>query len=305
MRIVLSLVCWFLLVSAASAASWQEVAWQGEPAWSATQDGWRAIVSAARGRLVFFGPVEGGKNMLFSPRRAPFPQPGDGAPTSWGGHRAWLGPQTAWVPVWPPPMAWEFTPAAAATRGDWLVLTLPVPSGGQPAIERRYRWERGALRCDVSWRDARRPWCAIQIFAVPAAARIEVPSLPSSEWPRGFSLLPIHGRWDIRKQFPLPVCGVTRRGGVLSLVHGKEMQKIGLPPAAIRWSLGGDAVVLERARTVEKGALPDEGALTQVYLGNPRMDESFNEIEQLSSIRTPGFFPARFTVYLSPALSQP
>ena len=59
-------------------AIWKETVWRGETAFEARTVGWRAIVSVQRGRLVHFGPVDDGTNLLYeSPEATPYRRGGD------------------------------------------------------------------------------------------------------------------------------------------------------------------------------------------------------------------------------------
>ena len=98
------------LAATEPALTWQSVTWNGEPAWASTSQGWRAVVSVTRARLMHFGPAERDLNLLLAPvTRA--------NRNRLGGHRLWLGPQTSWPKFWPPPEAWEYKePATVASE---------------------------------------------------------------------------------------------------------------------------------------------------------------------------------------------
>ena len=85
---------------------WQPLSWNGERAFAAESHGWRAVVSVERARLVYFGAVGAEHNLLFAPATRT-------GPHGWGGHRLWLGPQSLWN--WPPPAAWESSPARSVS----------------------------------------------------------------------------------------------------------------------------------------------------------------------------------------------
>lgn len=89
------------LLASLRGADWTPTTWNGEAAWASSAQGWRAVVSVPRARLMHFGPDGSEVNLLLAP-------PTRANPNRLGGHRLWLGPQTEWPGFWPPPAAWEY-----------------------------------------------------------------------------------------------------------------------------------------------------------------------------------------------------
>lgn len=165
-------------------ATWSRTEWRGERAWTASSRGWTAIVSEERARLVSLAPADGGASLLYAEQKDVF---------SWGGHRFWLGPQSAWTAPWPPPEDWERSAAAELTAdGDTLRVKQARTDANYPAIERSYVWRDGVLSCTVSWRDPR--FQGIHIVQVPKEAVVRVRRAPSEAAPLGYVLLPVYKR---------------------------------------------------------------------------------------------------------------
>lgn len=267
--------------SLAADARWQRAAWQGEPAWCARSNGWTAIVSEARGRLVYLGRDGNSGNLLYA--IPSLPRTLDAIdPPSWGGHRLWLGPQSAWKKGWPPPVEWEFSDAARVrARDDVLEVSMSRGNAAMPQLSRRYSWSGQDLVCEARWEGAERPACAIQIFAVPSSARIEAVLTPSPGLPHGFALLPVWQRPGVRTHFELPVHDVQVKGREALIQFEQGRQKIGLRASALRCVFPDSILTVSRfEEPAENAVLPDDGLVTQVYIGIRK--EPYIELEQLS-----------------------
>ena len=282
-RSCLALLCLtgssFLARAAEATSDWQPITWQGEKAIASVSQGWKAIVSLERGRLMHFGPAESDTNLLFAPAMR-------SDPAGWGGHRVWLGPQSTWPSVWPPPAAWEHSKAESHTiNGGTLRLVMPGAGGGWPRLARIYSWDGAKLACTVELSGGTRAGQIIQIFQVPPNNRVEVTPRPDALAPLGYILLPAGNVRRLTTEFTPPP-HVTRRETTLLLRHLAVIQKLGFAPQALTADDGAHSLRVTRGPQAGKPlAEPDQGFFTQVYLGGA---EPFIELEQL----TPTWAPA-------------
>lgn len=277
---VFATVCALQLVggtfSGAAEPVWRPVDWNDERALRSTAEGWQAIVSLDRGRLVHFGPADTNENLLFAPATRDHPN-------GWGGHRVWLGPQADWTHGWPPPPAWEHS-AAEVVKGYGPVLELAPASAGEgwPSFQRSYRWERGRLVCGVHLRDdGSRDAQVVQILQMPTTVRVEARLQPSMDWPAGYVGL---AAGDRRRLATLaePPAHARVDGNRLQLRHLGVVEKLGFRPHALRGRIGLHTIIVSRGESAGQAvAEPDAGFLTQVYLGGL---EPFAELEQLSPL---------------------
>jgi hypothetical protein len=260
--------------AAETSMPWTATVWRGERAFSADAQGWRAIVSVERGRLIYFGRAAEELNLLYAPatRDRPF---------DWGGHRLWLGPQFTWPGGWPPPVAWE---KSAAERVDVAEgrLRLAVPDAGEgwPRIVREYYWRDGRLHCAALTRGGTRDAQVIQIVQLPATAVVEARATPTTETPRGYVLLAIGQPAAPRRIFDAPP-HVSGPPEALALRYLNRVEKFGFLPETLVARVGPWGLRVGRGE-VEGHAVttPDEGFVTQVYLGND--NTPVIELEQLS-----------------------
>ena len=275
----------------AETSPWKETTWRGEPALSSTSEGWKAIVSLERGRLMHFGPAESDLNLLFAPATR-----SDLA--GWGGHRVWLGPQSTWPDIWPPPTAWEHSKAESHTvSGGVLRLVMPDAGGGWPRLARIYSWDGAKLACTVELSGGTRAAQLIQIFQVPPKNRVEATPQPDAHAPLGYVLLPAGNVSRLTANFPPPP-HVTRRETNLLLHHIAVIQKLGFPPQTLTADDGGHSLRVGRGpQQGQPVAEPDQGFSTQVYLGGA---EPFIELEQLTPLFSPAT-PASSVVILEGA----
>ena len=260
------------------AAQWQPVTWLNEKALVSVSHGWKALVSLERGRLMRFGPADNEVNLLLAP-------PARDNPNIWGGHRVWLGPQSSWSKIWPPPREWELSgPETHAIRDGELRLTMADAKDGWPRVTRTYRWNETTLICGVEMRGGSRPAQAIQIFQVPAATLVTVQAQPAEKFPTGYVRLPSMVS-HFAANFPQPV-HVTRSGNDLTLRHVGVIEKLGFFPQSLTGQAGNYILTVARgAQTGTVVAGPDQGLFTQVYLGG---DEPLIELEQLSPLFAAG-----------------
>lgn len=272
-----------------SSRLWQPASWQGEQALASVAGAWKAVVSIPRARLVYFGPADREANLLFSTRTLD-------DPAGWAGHRLWLGPQKDWTVVWPPPAAWERSPAARVTEtAGRLGLALSPTGDGWPDLTRTYAWSDDGLVCDAHLRGGSRDAQVIHIVQVPQHARIAATAHPHSGNSAGYVRLP-SATSAFATQFQAPP-HVTRRDAAIELRHLGVVEKLGFRPQPLSAQL--DGYTLRVRRGPEAGlavAAPDEGYYSQVYLGRP--DEPFIELEQLTPTWSPQS-PAHASIVLS------
>jgi len=260
-----------LLISSLSAAEWTPVLWRGERSWQSTSQGWVATVSEERCRLVAITRVGERRNLLYESSR-------DGI--SWGGHRAWLGPQSAWLPAWPPPRDWESSGALRVTvSGSLLAMLHPQTDPQYPALTRTYEWRGDVLHCRLSWRGGR--FYGIHIVQLPRGAVVTVHRAMTPELPLGYALVPIYRRPDILTDVPIANAVSRINGDTVMLRHANRAEKVAFFPQTIFARIGKYRLQMQRG--VQSGftpSMPDMGLLTQVFLGD-RINP-FIEIEQLS-----------------------
>jgi hypothetical protein len=271
---------------------WSRADWKGELAFASTSQTWKAVVSSERGRLVYLGPNDGSTNLLFETS-------GRDDANGWGGQRVWLGPQTKWGHGgWPAPPAWEKSAAERANaEGNRLVLTTPDAGDGWPHLQREYAWHDGRLHCTVRIEGGTRPAQVIQIFQVPALSAVTVAAEHHADVPHGYVLLHL-GRPSspIRNFAPRPQ--VTLREATLQIRFNGTPEKIGVQSQPLFAAQGNYRLSVSRGESAGPvESVPDDGYLTQIYLG--RQSEPFIELEQLSPAWRPGG-DASFDVILEP-----
>ncbi len=275
---------------------WQPVVWNGERALVAESESRKAIVSLERSRLMFFGPAAPATNLLLAPATR------DNR-NYWGGHRLWLGPQSTWAKIWPPPDAWEYRgPESFTTDAGVLRLLMPDAGDGWPRLTRTYRWAGPRLVCGAELHGGTRPAQIIHILQVPPEGRVLVAAVPETAAPDGYVLLPA-GDWPkLTAQFKPPLHVTPLAGHALELRHVEAVLKPGFRPQALIAHRAGFALHVERGE--QRGrvvAEPDAGFFTQVYLGG---SEPFTELEQLSPAWSPAE-PASFEIIVSAEPDQP
>jgi len=287
MRLLLWLLGWTGV--AVCAAEWQPVTWNGEPALVSTSQGVKAIVSLERSRLMYFGPAERDANLLLAP-------PTRENRNVLGGHRLWLGPQSTWTAgFWPPPAAWEYSAPESQTVADGrLRLLMPDAGHGWPRLTRTYHWVGASLVCGAELHGGTRAAQAIHILQVPSIMVVSVLAQPDGGHPQGYVLLPSSAGPFAADFTPPP--HVSRTGHALRLTQHDTVGKLGFRPQFLAGSTGRLSLRVDRgAVSGEVAGEPDQGFLTQVYLGGR---EPFIELEQLSPLFAAGQ-AARFEILLS------
>jgi hypothetical protein len=271
----------------AEASSWTPAFWQGEKAWESRSQGWKAVVSEERGRLIALVEEDSGENLLFAP---------DKGGISLGGHRCWLGPQAGWNPVWPPPADWECGPAARVeSEGGRLRLLAPHTAPAYPRLSRTYEWKGESLSCTLRWEGG--DFFGIQILQVPRWALVHVEMIPSASCPRGYGFPQLTGPEDVITDAPFPAFAGRLENGRASLWHANSFLKTAFAPQEIVAQIGSHELRMRRGR--EHGTTarrPDRGLLTQVYLGD--WENPFIELEQLSSFSNGR--PAEMEILIEP-----
>jgi hypothetical protein len=269
------------------AVDWQPATWQNEKVLVSVSLDWKAVVSLARGRLLYFGPAGREFNLLLAP-------PNRDNPNIWGGHRVWLGPQTTWSKIWPPPQAWELSgPETFTIDHGALHLVMADAGEGWPRLTRTYHWEGAKLVCGVELHGGIHPAQVIQIFQVPSAMVVSVQAVSAKGFPAGYVRLPSASSRFSADFTPPPQ--VTAVASQLTLRHSSAIEKLGFRPQALIGRAGAyDLTVSRGTQTGQEQAEPDAGFFTQVYLGG---HEPLIELEQLSPLFSPAA-PASFTVVL-------
>lgn len=275
-----------------AAGAWSATTWDGERAFTSVDEAWRAVVSVERARLVYFGSIDGGNNLLFV-------AVGPNNPAGWGGHRLWLGPQAEWPGGWPPPKAWEASAAASVKMaGDRLQLILADAGDGWPKLSREYFWKDHRLHCGACTSGGTRPAQMIHILQVPPDAVVEVAPIVSEPAPRGYVQLHLGRQPSPQGKFPPPP-HVTEAGEKLQLRFLNRTEKLGFMPQTLVARIGSTTLRVSRGECEGTVAgVPDDGFATQVYLGSGA--SQLIELEQLSPRWTTGG-DAQFEVVLEAA----
>lgn len=256
--------------------NWRAVSERGRILWQADAGNWRAEVDPSRGRLSYLGPKQG-PNFLSSPSAPP-------DNLQFGGHRAWLGPQSEWKPFWPPPQNWESSPARSVTlrRPELLEIESPAGKGDAVSIRRTYRWLKNSrLECGVSWQESSSVGRqSMQIFQLKEGVVFEARAKPAGETPRGFVRLPIGPRPTTARNFAWPA-HASRSGTHIQLQRRSQEEKLGFRTQKLiaRWP-GGEIVLHPGRITGRVSGEPDKGYNSQIYLGAD--ERPAVEFEQLS-----------------------
>ena len=286
----------------AHAGPWTATTWHNEQAYAATSDSgnWVAIVSVERGRLVHLGATTADADnlILFTPSRDDR--------LGWGGHRAWLGPQTSWPAFWPPPDAWEKSAAKPRLMLKNRALVLQPPAtgiAGWPNLSRGYQWRGESLSCTVAVEgpvncDVQ----VVQIIQIPTDAVIEVDVEPTPDLPNGYIQLGSYFRPEARTTFEPPehvgpALGFMQRS--FKHVPG-EPEKFGFKNRALVVRRNGVSLTMRRGEILggDEVGEPENGFNTQIFFGG---SEPFVEIEQLSPLLRQTGRPFRsFGIALTP-----
>ena len=288
---LLTFTCCFLMAQANTLTTdWQPLTWLHEKSLVAESQGWKAIVSLERGRLMYFGPADHDVNLLLAP-------PTRANPNVWGGHRVWLGPQSTWSKIWPPPKQWELSGPESFTHQDGVLRMLMADTHDRwPRLTRTYRWAGTKLICGVEMSGGKQPAQVVQIFQVPANTVVTLVAHPTAGFPAGYVRLPSKVS-RFAAEFT-PLAQVARTGDDLTLHCTSAVEKLGFFPQPLTGHAGEFILTVSRGEqtgTVIAG--PDQGLFTQVYLGG---DEQLIELEQLSPLFAAGE-TASFTVGLEAA----
>ncbi len=260
-----------------SISTWERTSWQGEAAWTSAQNNVRAIVTESRARLIYFGQSDGSFNLLNAPLPLLRPSPDNPWPNQ-GGHRFWLGPQNRWV--WPPPAEWEYA-AVQSVIANGAVLTLHHAHVNKdyPALTREYAWDGSRLRCTVRWIDDGHAYFGLHVVAVNTPFVITAQLKKTADVPAG---LVVARMVDPEKPIQLPHPSVKIDGDTATIRGEIKQVKLGFTPQALTidrpkgWKLS----VIPGPATVATSDTPDQGYLSQVWVGNPTHDLA--ELEQLT-----------------------
>jgi hypothetical protein len=261
-------------------ADWTQTSYNGEKAWASRRGSVLAVISEARGRLLYLGKGDGSANLLSASFPCAAPTNANSSP-NWGGHRFWLGPQARWI--WPPLTEWEYSAAAkTGVDGDVLKLEFPRTNPDYPALTREYAWQGTRLRATVRWKDDGRAYYGMHVVAVQAPAEIIATPHKTDAVPCGLVAVRIDG-YDVNGFLPHPA--IREEDGRAHLRSGLgKSSKYAFPiqtlsvPRAEGWVL---AMHPGPSEGVPVGA-SDGGLLSQVWVGNA--GSTFAEIEQLSPL---------------------
>ena len=258
-------------------ATWKKTTWQGEPAWSSSQNNVLAIVTEARARLIYLGACDGSFNLINAP--LPLLRPSQDNPwPNQGGHRFWLGPQSRWV--WPPPTEWEYAALQSATaNAGVLTLQHAHVNKNYPALTREYVWEGNRLRCTVRWQDDGRPYFGIHVVAVNTPFVITTHLEKTKDVSAG---LVVARMVDPESPIHLPHPSVTIEGDHATIRGEIKSVKLGFvqQPLTIERPRGWKLSVQPGPNTVATSDAPDQGYLSQVWVGDKTHDLA--ELEQLT-----------------------
>lgn len=259
---------------------WAPTEFLGEKAWASKQGAVLAVVSEARGRLIYLGKGDGSLNLLSAPAVRAAPTNADSSP-NWGGHRFWLGPQARWI--WPPLTDWEYSAAARVSVEDAVLkLEFPRANCDYPALAREYAWQGTRLRATVRWKDDGRAYYGMHVFALQAPAEIIATTRKSAEFPAGFVSVRLDG-YDVSGFLPHKAVREEngrvwlRSGLAKSAKYAFPVQTLSVPRA--------DGWVLELHPGPSEGVpvgSSDGGFLSQAWIGDA--SGAFSEIEQLSPL---------------------
>lgn len=267
-------VCFGCLSAAMATEQWTPVEWNQEKAFLLEGKRWKAIVSVDRGRLVHFGPrAKPELNLLLSPA-----DPADRY--GYGGHRVWLGPQQEWPSIWPPPEAWEKSPAATVNLQDGcLVLTMPASPQGWPTLVRSYTSEGESLACGVTMVGGTKSVQVMQILRTPIETEVQIE--PRINPANGETMRLLAAPEGFKSSGLLPPQG-RATGAYWLFQYNDSHIKLGFAVQTLVARYRG--VEWTCARGQNLGGLvdePDGGLYTQIYLGSAKSDPVV-ELEQLS-----------------------
>lgn len=265
-------------MSAGEASDWQPSEWQGESAFSLEGEGWVAVVSVERARLMHFGrDFAETSNWLWAPER--------GGAFRWGGHVFWLGPQSEWG--WPPPPAWdEQGPRDVSLENGKLRLELYDAGDGWPLVSRVYESVDGKLSCRIEFSGGTRAAQSVQIMQIDPEAVVQAQADKKAAPEHGFVELAIVGRPGLRYAFS-PSAMVQAKGEEVEMRYSGEQEKIGFVPQTLVARRGSELFFMGRGKqAVNESGRPDDGFFTQVYLGHPMLPVI--ELEQLSPLHAVG-----------------
>lgn len=290
-RPLIRLALIFAAAVLAQAGEWTPSTWRGEPALASEDHGWTATISVPRGRLVSLAHPVGGE-LIHAPTGTPAELLRQRQPV--GGHEMWLAPQLEWG--WPPPAAWEYDPPEVAVHDSSVVVAIPA-SGRFPAMRRTYRWREHALDAALAWSGSGR-W-AMHILQVPVAAEISLAPIPTAANPAGWAYGLYPDRYRPRRIPASGLPGAIATDGRIVFTAQDEIRKYLAPAQAIRCRYRSGAVLdLERGdATGATSALPDDGLISQVFVGKPEV--AYREIEQMSPVMDGP--ESAFTVRLRPS----
>jgi hypothetical protein len=223
-----------------------------------------AVVAPAISRVMRFGLVGEPEGAFWQNRELDGQLPTAGASqwANFGGDKCWPAPQSAWLERtgrgWPPPRAFDASPAQAVVVERGVVLISPVdPTYGIQMI-RTVALDpvQPVMRIATEFRKLQGPAVTVGIWTITQLReprRILLWQPPISRFPRGY--LPL---------LEAQPAELRRRGRLLSLKrHPSLFTKIGSDANSMAWV--GESCVLRIDAEAGPGEYPDGGCLTEVY----------------------------------------
>jgi hypothetical protein len=223
-----------------------------------------AIVVPQIGRVMQLGLIGDAEGTFWENREldGQMHDPACGEWINFGGDKSWPAPQSCWPEQqgrgWPPPVAFDARPVAAAVTERGVVLTSPVDPGFGIQVVRHVELdaELPVMRIRTEYRKIIGAPVRVSVWTITQMREPERVALRTAEPSRfgeGFARLLDAEPKELR-----------RSGGVLSFArHGQDFVKIGAETAAMVWA-GKNAVVRIEAES-GPGEYPDGGCVSEIY----------------------------------------
>ena len=222
---------------------------------------------------------------------ASMPDPEDKSWRNFGGDKSWPAPQSEWPQVmdraWPPPRAFDCTPATATIEGGVVILVSPVDPFFKMRVIRRIRLDRHkpVMRIETEFEQVEQ---AKQMR--PAARKIGVWVVTQLKHPEHL-YMPV----PRNSIFPEGYCLMGEKPGNLQVKNGlismmrssSRAAKIGNDGSTVLWVGERMALRIDSPR-VRNADYPDQGCSAEIFTSP---DPAYIELEllgPLSQIKTGG-----------------
>jgi len=203
--------------------------------------------------------------------------------SNFGGDKCWPAPQSAWLERtgrgWPPPRAFDASPAKAVAIERGVVLTSPIDPDYGIQMIRTVELDpvQPIMRIVTEFHKLQGPAVSVGIWTITQLRepqRILLWQPPTSRFPRGF--LPL---------LEAQPAEFRRRGRLLSLQrHPSLFTKIGSDADSMAWV--GENSILRIDAERGPGEYPDGGCVTEVYTNPDPLKyvelETLGPVEQIS-----------------------